>query len=57
MVHGLATWGMCLSLKAAENDIRAAWHAACNVEVFVMRAGVKRPFLMAAIWAMSRSKR
>ena len=45
----MATWGMCVSLKAAENDIRVAWHAACNVEVFVMRAKVKGTFLMAAI--------
>ena len=29
MVHGLATWGMCLNLKAAEKRIRAAWMACC----------------------------
>ena len=44
MVHGLATWGMCLNLKAAENRIRAAWHAACHVEVFMMRGGAKWTF-------------
>ena len=35
MVHGLATWGKCLSLKAVNNDIRVGWHAAGNVEVLV----------------------
>ena len=44
MVHGLATWGMCLNLKAAENRIRAAWHAACHVEVVMMRGGAKWTF-------------
>ncbi len=33
MVHGLATWGKCLSLTAVSNDVRAEWHAADNVGV------------------------